>query len=64
MTRAQGRSAFLTVAEVAVLLRTSKMTIYRLVESGSLPAKKIGRSIRIHERAVDDFMAAADVVQP
>lgn len=56
-------SVYMTVAEVAEVMRVSKMTIHRLVNSGVLDAKKIGRSIRIHERAVDDFMAAADVVQ-
>jgi predicted DNA-binding transcriptional regulator AlpA len=29
---------FLTVAEVAALMRVSKMTVYRLVHSGELPA--------------------------
>ncbi|MET0725439.1 MAG: helix-turn-helix domain-containing protein, partial [Leifsonia sp.] len=29
---------FLTVAEVAEMMRVSKMTVYRLVHSGDLPA--------------------------
>ena len=29
---------FLTVAEVATVMRVSKMTVYRLVHSGELPA--------------------------
>ncbi|OBF98448.1 excisionase family DNA-binding protein, partial [Mycolicibacter sinensis] len=33
-----GRTQFLTVAEVAVLMRVSKMTVYRLVHNGELPA--------------------------
>lgn len=43
---------FLTVAEVAELMRVSKMTVYRLVHSGGLPAIRFGRSFRVPESAV------------
>lgn len=43
---------FLTVAEVADLMRVSSMTVYRLVRSGELPAVRFGRSYRIPETAV------------
>ncbi|MDO5051968.1 MAG: helix-turn-helix domain-containing protein [Pseudoclavibacter sp.] len=43
---------FLTVAEVAELMRVSKMTVYRLVHSGELPAVRFGRSFRVPESAV------------
>ena len=43
---------FLTVAEVADLMRVSTMTVYRLVKSGELPAVRFGRSYRIPETAV------------
>lgn len=45
---------FLTVAEVAALMRVSKMTIYRMVHTGVLPAVKFGRSYRVPESAVQD----------
>jgi excisionase family DNA binding protein len=44
---------FLTVAEVAGMMRVSSMTVYRLVHSGELPAVRFGRSFRIPESAVD-----------
>ena len=47
---------FLTVAEVAALMRVSKMTVYRLVHSGELPAARVGRSFRVPERAVHEFL--------
>lgn len=47
---------FLTVAEVAAIMRVSKMTVYRLVHSGELPAVRVGRSFRVPERAVDDYL--------
>jgi excisionase family DNA binding protein len=43
---------FLTVAEVAQIMRVSKMTVYRLVHSGELPAVRFGRSYRVPESAV------------
>lgn len=48
---------FLTVAEVAELMRVSKMTVYRLVHSGELPAVRFGRSFRVPESAVADAIA-------
>lgn len=47
---------FLTVAEVATTMRVSKMTVYRLVHSGDLPAVRVGRSFRVPEDAVNDYL--------
>ena len=47
---------FLTVAEVASMMRVSKMTVYRLVHSGEMPAVRVGRSFRVPEKAVDDYL--------
>ena len=52
---------FLTVAEVAVVMRVSKMTVYRLVHNGDLPAVRVGKSFRVHEAAVHDYLRAAYV---
>jgi excisionase family DNA binding protein len=51
--------AFLTVAEVAAIMRVSKMTVYRLVHGGELAAVRVGRSFRVPERAVRDYLADA-----
>lgn len=50
---------FLTVAEVAAAMRVSKMTVYRLVHAGELPAVRVGRSFRVPEEAVDDYLRKA-----
>jgi excisionase family DNA binding protein len=50
---------FVTVAEVASLMRVSKMTVYRLVHSGELPAVRVGRSFRVPESAVHDYLQAS-----
>ena len=49
---------FLTVAEVAELMRVSNMTVYRLVKSGELRALQIGKSYRLREEDVDAFLAS------
>ncbi len=50
------KAQFLTVAEVAGLMRVSKMTVYRLVHNGELPAVRVGRSFRVHAKAVHDLL--------
>ncbi|MDN8580257.1 helix-turn-helix domain-containing protein [Corynebacterium bovis] len=50
---------FLTVAEVADHMRVSKMTVYRLVHSGELPAVRVGRSFRVHEHAVEEYLGSS-----
>lgn len=49
--------SFMTVAEVAAVMRVSKMTVYRLVHSGELPAVRVGRSFRVPEKAVNDYLS-------
>jgi excisionase family DNA binding protein len=51
-----GDVKFLTVAEVASVMRVSKMTVYRLVHNGDLPAVRVGRSFRVPEQAVHDYL--------
>ncbi len=48
---------YMTVAEVAGQMRVSKMTVYRLVHSGELEAVRVGRSFRVPESAVEEFLS-------
>ena len=50
---------FLTVAEVATVMRVSKMTVYRLVHGGELAAVRVGRSFRVPEHAVHSYLRGA-----
>jgi excisionase family DNA binding protein len=47
---------FLTVAEVASIMRVSKMTVYRLVHGGELAAVRVGRSFRVPAPAVRAYL--------
>jgi excisionase family DNA binding protein len=58
MSPNESRSRFVTVGEVAALLRVSNMTVYRLVQAGDLPAVRVGRSYRIREEDVDRYLGA------
>ncbi|OEX91935.1 helix-turn-helix domain-containing protein [Corynebacterium sp. Marseille-P4321] len=53
------KGKFLTVAEVAEIMRVSKMTVYRLVHSGELPAVRVGRSFRVNETAVNEYLESS-----
>ena len=53
------RLRYLTVAEVAETMRVSKMTVYRLVRGGELPAVRVGRSFRVPQDALEAYLAAS-----
>ncbi len=57
VAQTDGRNRFLTVAEVAQLMRVSTMTVYRLIKAGDLGAVRVGRSYRIREDDVDRYLA-------
>ena len=48
---------YLMVREVAATLRVSNMTVYRLINSGDLPAVRVGKSFRLREDDVNRYLA-------
>ncbi len=48
---------FLTVRELAEMLRLGERTLYRLANSGGIPAFKIGGSWRFRRQDIDDWVA-------
>ncbi|OKL48702.1 excisionase family DNA-binding protein [Boudabousia marimammalium] len=61
---------FATVSEVAGVLRVSQMTVYRMIQDGTLPAIRAGRSFQIPRgvveqlklRGVGDWVTRRDTV--
>ncbi|HML49929.1 MAG TPA: helix-turn-helix domain-containing protein [Propionicimonas sp.] len=51
-----GNVRFLKVAEVAAMLRVSRMSVYRLIHCGDLEAVRFGRNFRVPEHAVDAYL--------
>lgn len=48
--------SYLTVNEVATLLRVSDLTVRRWIWSGKLPATRVGRLLRIRQSDVDQLI--------
>lgn len=59
--RPYAESTFLTAHEVAEMMRVSRMTVYRLIHAGTLPAIQVGRSFRVPDSAVDEYLRRSRV---
>jgi len=46
----------LTVKQLSILLKVSKMTIYRYIKAGKLEAIKAGRDFRVKQSDFDSFL--------
>ena len=62
MSEQSGRVRYLTVLEVAEVMRVSKMTVYRLLHSGELPGVRVGRSFRVPQDALDAYLRSSATV--
>jgi excisionase family DNA binding protein len=45
-----------TIDELAVYLKISKSTLYKLLPEGKLPGQKVGRHWRFHKKAIDVWL--------
>lgn len=48
---------YLTVPEVAGILRVSKMTVYRMIHRGDVTAVRAGRSFRVEARSLREYLS-------
>lgn len=46
----------LTVQEVADAMRVSRMTVYRLIKAGHMPAIRVGRHFRIRGADLERYL--------
>ena len=61
MPQSFAKARFLTVQEVAQLLRVSSMTVYRLIKSGQLSALRVGKNYRIREGDMNRYLSERSV---
>jgi len=54
MNKSIGR--ILTIGELAIYLKISKSTLYKLARQGKVPSHKIGRHWRFHKPAIDRWL--------
>lgn len=47
----------MTIDDLASYLQLSKSSLYKLVQSGRIPGKKIGRHWRFHRGTIDRWLA-------
>lgn len=47
---------FMTVEDVAEMLRINKSTVYRMAKQGRLPATRVGRQWRFRLSALEEFL--------
>ena len=46
----------MTVAELAEVLRCDKSTVYRMLQEGAIPSRRLGTAYRISKKAVIEFI--------
>ena len=52
---------FLTPHELAAILNVSRTTVYRLIETRSIPFHRINHSIRFSTADVDEYLKRSNV---
>jgi excisionase family DNA binding protein len=59
-----GKAFFYRVAQVAAILNVHRTTVYRAIESGDLPAVRLGQGrggLRVSQEALTAYLAGAEV---
>jgi excisionase family DNA binding protein len=56
-----GGDEFLTVAEIARILKLNQQTVRNWIDQGTLPALRVGRRVRVRR---SDFDARSSAVEP
>jgi PTS system nitrogen regulatory IIA component len=55
------RDKLLTLEEAKEYLRIKKVTLYKLVRSGNIPASKVGRQWRFKKDRIDNWLRRQEV---
>ena len=55
--------SFLTVAEVAELLKLNQQTVRNWIDQGSLPAVRVGRRVRIRRTDLEQVLAEGETAR-
>lgn len=56
--RPDGWPDVMTVEQVAAYLQLNRLTVYKFVRDGRIPASRVGRSLRVLREDVDRFLLA------
>lgn len=58
VSRETSGTVWLLVGEIATRLRVSKMSVYRLIDRGELPAHRFGKALRVDEAELTAYLAS------
>ena len=50
----------MTIEELAVYLKLSKSTLYKLCQEGKVPGQKVGRHWRFHKEMIDQWIRGSE----
>lgn len=50
----------LTINELSIYLKIPKSTLYKLVRERKVPFQKVGRHLRFHREAIDEWLKRQD----
>ncbi len=53
--------AVFTIDELAVYLKLSKRTLYKLAQERSIPGHKVGRHWRFHRETIDRWLVSSEL---
>jgi excisionase family DNA binding protein len=56
ISKKYNNSNLLKAEEVAKILNISRSLTYRLMKTGQLPSVRLGRTVRVHPRELNDFI--------
>jgi excisionase family DNA binding protein len=62
MEGSPGAETFLTVADVAELLKLNQQTVRNWIDQGSLPALRVGRRVRIRRTDLDRLLESGSTI--
>jgi len=55
---------WLTISEIRAVLGIGSTKAYELVQTGELPAIRIGRALRVHRRDIDTWAERNRYIEP
>ncbi len=61
VTRSLSDDEFLTVAEIAMMLKLHQQTVRNWIAAGNLPAYRVGRALRVRSSALERFVSEGQV---
>jgi excisionase family DNA binding protein len=50
----------MTIGDLAIYLKLSKSTLYKICQEGKVPGQKVGRHWRFHREVIDNWLGSPE----